>query len=332
MNDIKLDFENVLIVPKSSKKDILSREQVNLEINYTFKNGIKWQGIPIIASNMTTIGTFEMYQVLSKYKLITCFHKYYTKKDFQNINFNLDKSYYMISSGITDKDFKNLIELIKFLNPMFVCIDIANGYLISGRNFVKKLKKMYPNLIICFGNVISEVDDLSDNYLVDIIKIGIGSGSACSTRLKTGIGYPQLSAILENNNKMIISDGGCIVPGDISKAFGAGASFVMIGGLLAGHFECSGNIIEEDGKQFKEFYGMSSLLSMNKFNNGVKTYKTTEGHILQIPYKGFVGNTINDILGGLRSTCTYLGITELSDLKNNCQFIKVLNQNNKSLL
>lgn len=331
MNDFQLDFDNILIVPSKNESEINSRKDINLIVNYTFKNGIKWSGVPIIASNMTTIGTFEMYNVLSMYKIITCFHKFYTKKDFENSNINFDKNYYMISSGITDKDYNNLTELIDFLNPLFVCIDIANGYMLKGKHFAKNLKKKYPNIIICYGNVISDIENLHNNYNIDFVKVGIGSGSACSTRLKTGIGYPQFSLILNNNKNEIISDGGCIYPGDIVKALSAGSKFVMIGGMLAGHDECLGNILYENNIPYKIFYGMSSNLAMETFGE-IKNYKTTEGHVIKVKYKGKVKITIEDILGGLRSACSYLGINNLQDIKNNCNFIKVFNQNNKSLL
>ncbi len=325
--DVKLDFDNVMILPKSGNDDIKSRKDINLTVTYTI-NGHVWSGIPIISSNMSTIGTFEMYNVLSKYKMITCFHKYYTVEDYKKTI--LDKNYYMISSGILDHDYNNLINVINYLDPLFVCIDVANGYLKSAREFALKIKNMFPHLIITFGNVVSETDKLFDEYNIDIAKIGIGSGSMCSTRLKTGIGYPQFSLIKDSSreNKFIMSDGGCVYPGDISKAFGAGANFVMLGGMLAGHKECSGDIIIENGKCYKLFFGMSSHHAMNKKDN----YKTSEGHEVKILYRGSVENTIIDILGGIRSTCSYTGNLNLQDLIGNCEFIRVLNQNNKSLL
>ena len=328
--DTKLDFADVLVVPKSNEfTSITSRSSVDLNVTYKF-GGIEWTGIPIIASNMSTIGTIEMYNVLSKYSIITCFHKYHTINDFKGLK--LDKNYYMLSSGIHEKDYLNLVNLIENLNPLFVCIDVANGYTTNAKLFAKNLKKRYPDIIVCFGNVVTEVKELHDNYDIDLVKVGIGSGSACSTRLKTGIGYPQFSAVIENRHQNVISDGGCVVPGDIVKALGGGAKFVMIGGMLSGHTECLGDVIEEHGNKYKIFYGMSSHLAMTSHGDGKKHYKTSEGHEIKVPYKGKVEHTINDILGGLRSACTYIGVSKLKDLINNCDFIKVNNQNNISLL
>lgn len=338
--DIKLDFSDVLIKPKRSTLN--SRNEVNLEKTIYFKdrNGnIKrsWTGIPIMSSNMDTTGTIEMYNVLSKFKMITCFHKYYDIEDFNNIT--LDPNYYAISTGITDSDFEKLKKLIDKLNPMFVCIDVANGYMFSFVEFVKKVRNMYPNIIIICGNVVSRemVEELIINAGADIIKCGIGSGAVCTTRTQTGVGVPQLSCILEcadaahGINGMIISDGGCVVPGDISKAFGANADFVMLGGMLAGHEESGGELVEENGKKYKMFYGMSSKKAMEKYNGKMAIHRSSEGKVVKIPYKGYVNNTILDILGGIRSTCTYIGAKNIKDIPKCTTFIRVSNQINNSL-
>ena len=230
--DVKLDFQDVLLRPKRST--ISSRNNVNLIREIYFKNSDrKWNGIPLIVSNMDTIGTFEMYKVLSKEKIITCFHKYYDVNEYQkyiNNNPTLDPNYYMISTGIGENDWEKLKKLIKLLNPYFVCVDVANGYMRSLVDFVKKLKESYPKITIVCGNVVTReiVEELIFNGGVDVVKIGIGNGSVCTTRLKTGVGMPQLSAILEcadaahGTGGHIISDGGICFPGDIGKALGAG--------------------------------------------------------------------------------------------------------------
>jgi GMP reductase len=332
--DIKLDFQDVLFRPKRSV--LSSRSEVDLEREITFKNGYTWKGIPIIASNMDTIGTFEMYYALVKHKMITCFHKHYELKDYPK---DLNPDYYMISTGISDKDWDKLVTLIDALNPRFVCIDVANGYMKSFVDFVKKVRDKYPKLVIACGNVVTRemVEELIINCAADIIKVGIGSGAVCTTRVMTGVGYGQLSAVIECSdgahgvNGHIISDGGVVVPADVAKALGGGSDFVMLGSMLSGHNESGGEIIEENGKKYKIFYGMSSSTAMEKYHGGVAKYRSSEGRTVKVPYKGPVENTILDILGGLRSTCTYIGAKRLKDIPKTTTFIRVNNQLNTSL-
>jgi len=338
--DIKLDFSDVLIRPKRST--LSSRSEVHLERTFVFRkrNGeikTEWTGIPIMTSNMDTIGTIEMYKELVKFKMITCFHKYYKVEDFDNID--LDPNYYAISTGISDADYNRLENLIKKLNVKFVCIDVANGYMFSFVNFVKKVSDNYPELVIICGNVVSKemVEELIINAGADIIKVGIGSGGSCETRIQTGVGMPQLSCVIEcadaahGVNGKIVSDGGCVVPGDISKAFGSNADFVMLGSMLAGHTECGGDLIQEDNKLYKLFYGMSSKKAMEKHHGGMAKYRSSEGKVVKLPYKGDVKNTIENILGGIRSTCTYIGAKSLKDISKYCTFVRVSNQINNSL-
>ena len=238
-NDIKLDFIDVLIRPKRST--LSTRSEVDVTKTVKFVNSKQtWEGVPIITSNMDTIGTFDMYNVLKNYKMITCLSKHYEINDFPE---NLDREYYMLSTGINDQEWRKLQGLIQHLNPKFVCVDVANGYMSKLIEFVKKLREAYPNLVIACGNVVSRemVEELIINGGADIIKCGIGSGSVCTTRLQTGVGMPQLSAVMECSdaahgiNGAIISDGGITCPGDVSKALGAGADFVMLGSMLSGH-------------------------------------------------------------------------------------------------
>lgn len=337
--DIKLDFSDVLIRPKRSV--MASRNDVDLERTITFKKKsgeVKkiWKGIPIMSANMDTTGTFEMYNVLSKYKMITCFHKHYDIKDYP---VDLNPDYYAISTGISDKDYIKLEALIKKLDPVFICIDVANGYMFSFVNFVKKVSLNYPNLVIICGNVVSRemVEELIINANADIVKVGIGSGACCTTRTQTGVGMPQLSCILEcadashGLNAYIMSDGGCINPGDISKAFGANADFVMLGSMFAGHEESGGETIEEDGKKYKIFYGMSSEYAMTKHSGGMSSHRSSEGKVVKLLYKGHVEKTIQNILGGIRSCCTYIGAKTIKDISKCTTFIRVNRQLNTSL-
>ena len=344
-NEKYFDFNDVLILPKSSKLN--SRSEVNLEKTITFKNNITWTGIPIIAANMTSVGTLEVYSVLSKYKIITALHKFYKLQDLieYNKNTKLDPNYFMISTGIGDSDYENLITILSNteFDIKFICIDVANGYIENLKSFCKKIRNLYPNKIIVAGNITTKegVLDLI-TCGVDIIKAGIGGGSACTTRIQTGIGMPQLSCILEcsesvkNSGCYIISDGGITCPGDLGKAFGGGADFVMIGGIFAGHDENPGELIvdEKTGEKFKFFYGMSSSYAMknNYATNNNTHYRSSEGREIKIKYKGSLENTIQNYLGGLRSTCTYTNSKNIIDLEGNCKFILVNNQFNSSLV
>jgi len=335
--DAKLDFKDVLIRPKRS--EFGSRSEVSLERTIIFKHSKReWTGIPIIAANMDTTGTFEVYRVLSKHKMITCFHKHYNVEDYPA---DLDPNYYMISIGIRDADYEKLKVLMEKLNPKpyFLCIDVANGYSIHFLNFVKKIHMEFPQLTLVAGNVVSNeiVEELSINCGVDIVKIGIGSGASCITRIQTGVGYPQLSAVMECADAAhgiachIISDGGIINAGDVAKALGGGADFVMLGSYFAGHDESGGELIEENGKKYKIFYGMSSDTAMNKYHGGVAHYRSSEGKTVKIPYKGSLNDTVLNVLGGLRSACTYIGARRLKDIPKCTTFLKVSRQVNDSL-
>ena len=333
----KLDFSNVLIRPKRSI--INSRSEVTLEREITF--GVskqKWKGVPIISANMDTTGTFEVYQCLKNHKIVTALHKFYKLEDFQNIN-NLSENYFAISTGISDSDYNNLINIIDNKNggPVkFICIDIANGYIQNLVEFCKKVRKKYPNKVIIAGNVVTRemVEELILSGGVDIVKVGIGPGSACTTRLKTGVGMPQLSAIIECADAAhglgghIISDGGITCPGDMAKAFGAGADFVMVGGQFAGHDENPGEVIVENDKQFKLFYGMSSEKAQETHYGKMEKYRASEGRILKIPYKGSLENTVQDYLGGLRSACSYINAPTIKQMAKCTTFVQVTQQVN----
>ena len=344
--EIKLDFRDVLIRPKRS--NLKSRSDVNITRTFSFKHAkdITWTGVPIMVSNMDTTGTFLMAEAVSKHKLFTCIHKHYTIEEWSFFQAKIVTSptmtediynYIAVSSGSSDKDLRKLQEII-FIVPglQFICLDVANGYSESFVSFVEKVRGLFPDKVIIAGSVVTR--EMTEELLLkgaDIVKVGIGPGSVCTTRKKTGVGYPQLSAVIEcadaahGLNGMIVSDGGCTCPGDFGKAFGGGADFVMSGGLFSGHEESDGNTVTIDNKQFKEFYGMSSSEAMNKHSGGVADYRTSEGKKVLIPYKGPVNSTILDILGGIRSTCSYVGADELKHLSKRTTFIRVNQQLNE---
>ncbi len=337
--EIKLGFKDVMIRPKRST--LKSRSQVSLERNFTFVNSKKkWSGVPVIAANMDTVGTFEMAEALAKEKIITAIHKHYTPEEWSAfLNSQPDSIYeYIALSTGTGKADEEKIKQIIGQHPKieFLCIDVANGYSEHFVEFVKNTRRNFPNKTIMAGNVVT--GEMVEELILagaDIIKVGIGPGSVCTTRIKTGVGYPQLSAIIECADAAhglgghIISDGGCKIPGDVAKAFGGGADFVMLGGMFAGHDESGGDIVEEHGKKFRLFYGMSSQTAMDKHAGGVAEYRASEGKTVKVPYKGPVSETVKDILGGVRSTCTYVGASELRELSKRTTFIRVAEQHNE---
>lgn len=334
LDDVKLDFSDVLILPKRSQYS--SRSEVSLERTFKFKySPYSWTGVPIMVSNMDTTGTVEMAAELQKYKVLTCLHKYYTSQ--QLLDANLDKDYFAISTGIGDADLSNLDDIINQIDPKFICIDVANGYMSKFIEKCREIREKYPDKILIAGNVCTSegVLELIMNGKVDIVKVGIGSGSCCTTRKQTGIGMPQLSAVIECADTAhgldghIISDGGLQVVGDFAKAYGAGSDFVMSGSMFAGHTESGGDVIEEGEKKYKVFYGMSSSTAMDKYNGGVAKYKSSEGKTVKIEYRGPVKDKILDIQGGIRSTMTYIGAKKIKDILKCTTFARVNRQLNQ---
>ena len=334
LDDVKLDFNDVLILPKRSEYS--SRSEVSLERTFKFKySPYTWTGVPIMVSNMDTTGTIEMALELQKHKVLTCLHKYYKVVDL--IDKDLDLDYIAVSTGIGDKDLENLDEIMREINPKFICIDVANGYMTKFIERCREIRDKYPSKILIAGNVCTQqgVLELVVEGKVDIVKVGIGSGSCCTTRKQTGIGMPQMSAVVEcadtahGLDAHIISDGGLQVVGDFAKAYGAGADFVMSGSMFAGNTESGGELIEESGKKYKVFYGMSSSTAMNKYSGGVAHYRSSEGKTVKIEYRGDVRNTILDIQGGIRSTMTYIGAKKIKDIPKCTTFIRVNRQLNQ---
>jgi GMP reductase len=335
-NDIKLDFDDVLIVPQPN--NINSRSEVDLSRTFYFPRVNKsLPCIPIIAANMTTVSSFKMAKELGRHRLMTALHKYYNEDEltaFFETNLAKNLCWYTVGSNKEDLDKFKRVNYNKTIDK--VCIDVANGYRNTFLDTVSRLRDENPEAIIMAGNVVTP--DQTESLIkagADVVKIGIGGGAGCLTRLKTGVGYPMISAISECSevaydlNAFICADGGCKNPGDIAKAFGAGADFVMLGSMLAGHDEVEAKkITDSTGNSFVEFYGMSSEKAMQEFNNGMAKYRTTEGRHVMLPAKGPVEKTVLDILGGLRSTLTYVGSENLKELSDMAIFVRVNHTHN----
>ncbi len=334
--EIKLDYSDVLFRPKRST--LKSRKDVDLNRKYTFKHSrSSWKGIPIIASNMDGVGEIDVAKKLSSHKLMTALTKQHNINQIGTIHKkNIFFDSIALSCG-TSKDSYNRLNSIlkKYPKFKFICIDVANGYSENFSNFVSEVRKKYPKKTIIAGNVVTA--DMTQELVLsgaDIVKVGIGPGSVCTTRIQTGVGYPQLSAVMECADAAhglgahIIADGGCTCPGDVAKGFGAGADFVMLGGMLAGHKEGGGDIIEENGTKFIEFYGSSSEEANEKHYGGLANYRSSEGKKVKIQMKNSLDSTIRDILGGVRSSCTYVGASSLKQLSKCTTFVRVNKQYN----
>ncbi|WP_305044582.1 GMP reductase [Geoalkalibacter sp.] len=337
--DLKLGFKDVLIRPKRST--LKSRAQVVLERTFTFMHSRRqWTGVPVIAANMDTVGTFEAAAVLARHGMLTAIHKHYSLRAWQSFLEKQGEEIFervMVSTGTADEDYERMGEILRLAPGLqFICIDVANGYAESFVEFVRKVRDAWPDKTIVAGNVVT--GEMVEELLLsgaDIVKVGIGPGSVCTTRVKTGVGYPQLSAVIECADAAhglggrIISDGGCACAGDVAKAFGGGADFVMLGGMFAGHDESGGELVERGGQTYKLFYGMSSSTAMEKYAGGVAEYRSSEGKTVEVPYRGSLNETVKDILGGLRSACTYVGAGALKELTKRTTFIRVAEQESK---
>ncbi len=336
--DVKLDFKDVLIRPKRST--LASRKEVDISRNYQFKwSGRDFSGVPVIAANMDGVGTMEMAKVFAGMGngLTAALHKHYPLEEllkFYEENGNENVWY---SIGVSDKDEEKLDAFLKSGKDIDkICVDVANGYSQPFTDFVRRMRDKMPDVTIMAGNVVT--GEMVEELVLsgaDVVKVGIGPGSVCTTRKMTGVGYPQLSAVIECADAahglkgLVCADGGCSVPGDIAKAFGAGADFVMLGGMLSGHDQGEGHVEEDEhGNKHVTFYGMSSSTAMDKHAGGVAEYRASEGKTVQVPYKGDVKDTLQDILGGLRSACTYVGAVTLKELSKRTTFVRVTQQLN----
>uniref|UniRef100_A0AC34FP81 GMP reductase n=1 Tax=Panagrolaimus sp. ES5 TaxID=591445 RepID=A0AC34FP81_9BILA len=368
--DKKLDFADVMLRPKRST--LKSRSEVVVTRDYDFLHSKgHYEGIPIVASNMDTVGTFDMAKTLAGHTLFTTIHKHYSVDEWEKFADSVERDpkildHIAISAGTSESDFAKLVQIIldhiaisagtsesdfaklvqivdKIPELKYICLDVANGYSEHFVHFIHRVREQFDKHTIFAGNVVT-CEMVEELILAgaDVVKVGIGPGSVgigpgsvCTTRKKAGVGYPQLSAVLECADAAhglkghVMSDGGCTNPGDVAKAFGAGADFVMLGGMFAGHDQSGGEVIEKNGKQYKLFYGMSSDTAMKKHHGAVAEYRASEGKTIQIPYRGDVNKTILDILGGLRSACTYTGAAKLKELPKRTTFICVARQTNE---
>ena len=331
-HDFKLDFEDVLIRPKRST--LSSRKLVDLERTFKFRHSSDvWKGVPIISANMDTTGTFEIANVFKKNKMLTAIHKFYSVSEWVNASKSdkLDSEFCAVTFGVEEtqnaEDFFKIMKSQGAKTPKFICLDVANGYTEMFLDTVKKIRDKFDIPIIAGNVVTGEMTEALILAGADIVKIGIGPGSVCTTRTVTGVGYPQLSAIIECADAAhglkghVMSDGGCATPGDVAKAFGAGADFVMLGGMLAGHEESGGAIIEREGKKYKEFYGMSSDTAMERYYGDIKEYRASEGETISLEFRGPIEKTIQQILGGIRSAATYVGAKDIKNLPKCTTFV-----------
>ena len=364
--DLKLDYKDVLIRPKRST--LSSRKEVELRRSFTFRNYVPdfpeniedyhYRGVPVMAANMDGVGTFKMADKLAEGSIFTCLVKTYSVDkliDYFAEGILERTNNVAMSVGTSELDFDKLTRVYAGAagGLKYVCMDIANGYSDHFAAHVRKVREAFPYLVIIAGNVVT--GEMTEELILagaDIVKVGIGPGSVCTTRIQTGVGSPQLSAVMECADAAhglgghIIADGGCTCPGDVAKAFAAGADFVMLGGMLAGHDEGGGEVINRafktgeihydtgeevvEAKQFVQFYGMSSDAANTKHFGGLKDYRSSEGREVLVPYRGEVARTVQDLLGGIRSTCTYAGAKKLKQLSKCTTFVRVNNQYNKT--
>jgi GMP reductase len=341
IEDIKLDYSDVLLRPKRST--LTSRKEVELERTFKFYHSPKtWTGIPIMTSNMATCGTFEMAKTLTPQKIITTFHKYYTIADYTEFfkTYN-DPDFVVYTLGTRDEDFEKLHLMIKadlLKNFSFLCLDIPNGYLEHFLLKITELRKLCPEHIIIAGNVVT--NEITEEIILsgaDIVKVGIGPGSACTTRRMTGVGYPQLSAVIEcadaahgidneQGHGLVIADGGQQYPSCVAKAFCAGGDFNMFGSLFSGFDQSAGELVEKDGKKYKEYFGSSSNKALDTFYNKKDSHRASEGRDILMPYKGDIKIFLQDLFGSLRSTATYIGARKLREFSKRATFVRVNKQ------
>ena len=345
--DFKLDFSSVLIRPKRST--LKSRKEVDLFRTTIFRNSKEeYIGIPIMAANMDGVGTFKIADALAKHNLFTCLVKTYSVNELVSF-FDCDDSdlrydrreNVAMSIGTSDDDLQKFCNVMELSDGAvkYLCVDVANGYTEMFSNFIYQLRLNFSKLVIIAGNVVT--GDMTQELILngaDIVKCGIGPGSVCTTRIQTGVGYPQLSSVIECADAAhglgghIIADGGCVSSGDVAKAFGGGADFVMLGGMLSGHDEGGGEYILEDDNPEPigvKFYGMSSETANEKHFGGLKDYRASEGKEVIVPYRGRIDDTVQTILGGVRSSCTYVGARRIKDLSKCTTFVRVNDTHNR---
>ena len=337
-HDVKLTFDDVLIRPKRST--LVSRSDVTLVRDFKFRHSdTTWTGVPIVAANMDTTGVFGVSRILQNHRMLTCLQKFYSTKQCSDAwDDGIDPGHVAITCGSTEDSMELLKKKMATCNELsMICVDVANGYREVFLDFIKEVRRKYQNSIVIAGNVATR--EMTEALILagaDVVKVGIGPGSVCTTRKVAGVGYPQLSAISECADAAhglgghVMADGGCSSPGDVAKAFAAGADFVMLGGMLAGHDESGGELVEgENGKMYKSFYGMSSAKAMQEYYGEVAKHRAPEGKEVRVPYRGAIEETVQSILGGVRSACSYVGARRIKDLPKCTTFIRVTRTTNE---
>ena len=337
--DPKLNFEDVLLQPKRST--LSSRKDVDMTRNFTFRNsGKQMNFLPIFASNMDGVGTFSMAKALQEHKMMTVITKSTTLEQWRAAaGTGLRMQSVSVCTGTNvmwdpeAQDYKNMQQVLEmFPDVKMITVDVANAYHQNFVDFIKRVRDEYPDKTIIAGNVVTP--EMVEELIIcgaDVVKVGIGPGSVCTTRTMTGVGVPQFSAIVECSDAAngvgghIMADGGCVYPGDIAKAFGGGAHMVMIGGMLAGHDESEQPVV--DGRV--EFYGMSSDRAREVHGKRKDGYRGNEGRLISLPHRGPVEATLEDILGGVRSACTYIGARKLKDMAKCASFVTTNNVINR---
>jgi GMP reductase len=337
-HDLKLTFDDVLIRPKRST--LVSRSDVTLVREFKFRHSdTTWTGVPIVAANMDTTGLFSIAAELQKHSMLTCTQKFYSTREYtQAWEDGIDPEYVAIACGSTEDSFDLLKRKMATTGgTKLICLDVANGYREIFLEFVRRVRGEFPSAIVIAGNVATR--EMTEALILagaDIVKVGIGPGSVCTTRKVAGVGYPQLSAIAECADAAhglaghVMADGGCSSPGDVAKAFAAGADFVMLGGMFAGHDESGGELVtSSNGKKYKSFYGMSSSKAMQAHYGEVAKHRAPEGKEVRVPYRGPLEISIQAILGGVRSACSYVGARRIKDLPKCTTFIRVTQTTNE---
>ncbi|RZP09586.1 MAG: GMP reductase [Candidatus Poseidoniales archaeon] len=337
-HDVKLTFDDVLIRPKRST--LVSRSDVSLSRDFEFRHSKDiWSGVPIVAANMDTTGLFSIAKVLQNHSMLTCIQKFYSTKECAEAwDDGVDPGFIAVTCGSTEESFELLQRKLATNDGIrMICIDVANGYREVFLDFVRRVRREFPDKIVIAGNVATR--EMTEALILagaDIVKVGIGPGSVCTTRKVAGVGYPQLSAISECADAAhgllghVMADGGCSSPGDVAKAFAAGADFVMLGGMFAGHDESGGELIENgEGRMYKSFYGMSSSKAMESHYGEVAKHRAPEGKEVRVPYRGVLETTVQSVLGGVRSACSYVGARRIKDLPKCATFIRVTQTTNE---
>jgi GMP reductase len=336
--DVKLTFDDVLIRPKRST--LVSRSDVTLVRDFTFRHSeTTWSGVPIVSANMDTTGLFSIATELQKHSMLTCTQKFYSTKEYAKAwEDGVNPEFIAVTCGSTDDSFELLKRKMGTNSGLkMICIDVANGYREVFLEFVKRVRNEFSEAIVIAGNVATR--EMTEALILagaDVVKVGIGPGSVCTTRKVAGVGYPQLSAIAECADAAhglgghVMADGGCSSPGDVAKAFAAGADFVMLGGMFAGHDESGGEIVKmNNSKIYKSFYGMSSSKAMETHYGEVAKHRAPEGKEVRVPYRGPLEITVQSILGGVRSACSYVGARRIKDLPKCTTFIRVTRTTNE---